>query len=205
MGLVTGLEAMDTPKTGRVPPSDHVLEAALDVWGQAGGRHLLSITGNSMNPSIWDGDRVLVAHGCTGVRPGDVVVFRHGGNLIAHRVLRIYEGDTGPGLMFVTKGDNASRFDPSLNAGEIVGRVLSVERNGRQMSLDTAAWRMLGWFIVVSTLAWTKLYKWSRGLKRRLLGPRPNRVTAFLRHSAQAFFSLVLRVVQAVACRWDAV
>ena len=193
-------EAMDTLNTKGSPLPGHVLEAVLEVWGQAGEQHFIPITGSSMLPLIRDGDHVLVAHGCAGVRQGDVVVFRRRGQLIAHRVLCICDG--GAGSTFVTKGDHASQFDSPLSADEIVGRVLAVERGNRYMPLDTAAWRMLGWLMAVSTLAWIKLYGWSRDLKQRLLGPQPNRLTAFVRRSALAFSSLVLKVVQAVVCRW---
>jgi signal peptidase I len=198
--MIELVETMDAPNTKRAPLPGHVLEAVLEVWGQAGEQHFIPITGNSMLPLIQDGDHVLVAHGCAGVRRGDVVVFRRGDRLIAHRVLCICDGDVGP--TFITKGDHAPQFDPPLSADEIVGRVLAVERGSRYMSLDTAAWRVLGWLMAVGTLAWTKLYGWSRDLKQRLLGPQPNRLTAFLRHSALAFFSLILKVVQAVVCRW---
>jgi signal peptidase I len=195
-------EAMDAPNTKRAPLPGHVLEAVLDVWSRTGEQHFIPITGNSMLPLIQDGDHVLVAHGCAGVRQGDVVVFRREGRLIAHRALRIHDSSTGP--TFVTKGDNASQFDPPLSTDEIVGRVLAVERGGRYMSLDTAVWRVLGWLIAVSTLAWTRLYGWSRALKQNLLGPQPNRLTAFLRRSALASFSLAFKVVQVIVCRWKA-
>jgi signal peptidase I len=193
-------EAMDTPNTKPVPLPGYVLEAVLDAWGQAGEQHFIPITGRSMVPLIQDGDHVLVAHGCAGVRRGDVIVLRREGRLIAHRVLRIYSGDAGPA--FVTKGDNASQFDSPLSADEIVGRVLTVKRGDRYMSLDTTVWRIVGWLFAVCVLAWTKLYSWGRDLKHRLLGPQPNRLTAFLRRSALAFFSLALKIVQAVLGRW---
>ncbi len=187
-------------KTDQPTLPSHVIEAALDVWSQAEERHFVPITGSSMLPFIQDGDRVLVAHGHTGVRRGDVVVFRREGQMVAHRVIRTHGSDASP--TFVTKGDNAPQFDPPLSADEIVGRVLAIERDARHTSLDTAAWRVLGWLIAVGTLAWTRLYGWSWALKRRLLGPQPNRVTAALRRSALALYSLVLKVVQAIACRW---
>jgi signal peptidase I len=186
--------------TQRVRLPRSVLEVALDAWGRAGQQHLIPISGRSMLPTIHDGDHALVSHGCAGVRPGDVIVFRHEGTLIAHRVLRIERGDDGP--TFVTKGDNALQLDPRLSAGEIVGRVLAIERSGRHTSLNTTTWRILGRLIAVGTLTWTKLYGWSRGLKQGLLGPQPNRVTATLRQGALAFFSLVLTLAQAIACRW---
>jgi hypothetical protein len=189
------------PLDANSPPiPGHVLEAALDEWGQAGEQHQIPISGNSMWPAIHHGDRVLVAHGCAGVRRGDVLVFRRDGQLIAHRVMRITGGDADP--TFVTKGDNAPQFDPPLSADEIVGRVLAVERDGQHMSLDTPAWRALGWLAAVGTLAWTRLYGWGWELKQRGLGPQPNRVTAALRRGALAALSHLFNAAQAIACRW---
>jgi signal peptidase I len=187
------------------PPSlpSHVVEAALDAWGQAGERHTISISGQSMLPVIHDGDRVLVTHGCAGVRQGDVIVFRLNGLLVAHRVLHIKSGDDG--LTFVTKGDNTGQVDPQVSSREIVGQVLAIERDGQHISLKTLPWRALGWSIAVGTLAWTRLYRLSRALKQRLLGPRPNRVTAGLRRGALAFFSRILKLAHSVACRWTGV
>lgn len=191
---------MDRPKTNRTPLPGHILDAALDVWSQAGEHHFIPITGHSMLPLIQDGDRVLVAHGCTDVRRGEVIVFWHEDGLVAHRVLHVHDGDAGP--IFVTKGDNASQFDPPSSSSEIVGRVLAVERDGRHMPLDTTAWRVLGWFIASGTLAWARLYGWCQALKQRFLGTQPNCTTTFLRRSAQALFSLVLKVMQVIVCRW---
>ncbi len=131
---------MERTNVNHPPLQAPAIEAVLDIWGQAGERHFIPISGNSMLPIIRDGDRALTAHGCASVRRGDVVIFRRNGQMVAHRVMRIRDG----GCAFVTKGDNAPHFDPPLSAGEIVGRVLAVERNGRRMSLDTAAWRVLG-------------------------------------------------------------
>jgi signal peptidase I len=186
--------------TQRVRLPRSVLEVALDAWGRAGRQHLIPISGHSMLPAIQDSDHALVSHGCAGVRPGDVIVFRHEGTLIAHRVLRIERGDDGP--TFVTKGDNVPRFDPHFSAGEIVGRVLAIERNGRTMSLDTAAWRLSGWLITVGTLVWARLYGCARDLKQRLLGPQPARVAAILRRVVLAFFTQAFALSQAITCRW---
>ena len=191
---------MSPQDADRGPPPHSVIKATLDVWGQAGEQHLVPIAGHSMRPSIHDGDRVLVAHGWAGVRRGDVVVFRQAGKLVAHRVVRITDGAAGP--TFLTKGDNTPRFDPPLSAGEIVGRVLAVERDGRHVVLDTAAWRMVGWLIAVGTLAWTGVYGWGRDLKHRLVGPRPTRLIATLRRGTRSLFSLALTVAQAVGGRW---
>ncbi len=201
--MINRVETMNVLKTDNTPPPDHVLEAALDAWGQAGGRHLVPITGRSMLPLLREDDRVLVAHGWAGLKRGDVVVFRQPDrSLAAHRVLRIHHsGQAGP--IFFTKGDNTPNFDPPLNASQIVGRVLSVKRGGRSMPLDTLPWRIGGWFIVASTLAWARLYGGSRNLKQKVLGPQPNRLTAFLRGRVLAFSSLARKVIQIIVCRWQ--
>ncbi len=183
--------------TNRAPLPTPLLEAALDLWSQAQGQHLIPISGRSMLPLIRDGDRALVAHGSADVRRGDVVVFWREGGLIAHRVLRICGRDSE--LRFVTKGDNVPHPDPPIDASEIVGRVLAVQRGGRRMRLDTTAWRVVGWLIVAGTLGWTKLYGW----RQRLLGSGANRLTALLRRGTLAFRSLVFKMVQAVFCRWE--
>jgi hypothetical protein len=151
-----------------------------------------------MVPAIHDGDRVLVAHGCAGVRRGDVVVFRLDGLLIAHRVLHIK--DSADGIKFITKGDNAGQVDPHVRPREIVGQVRAIERDGQHISLQTFPWRALGWSIAVGMLAWTGLYRLGRALKQRLSGPQPNRVTAALRRGALAFFSRIFRLAHSVAC-----
>ena len=187
------------------PPSlpGHVIEAALDAWGQAGEQHTISISGHSMLPTIHGGDRVLVTHGCAGVRQGDVVVFRLNGLLVAHRVLHIKGG--ADDKKFVTKGDSTGQVDPHVSDREIVGRVLAIERGGQHISLQTCPWRALGWSIAVGTLAWTRLYRLSQALKQRLLGPQPNRVTAALRRGALAFCSRILKLAHSVACWWTGV
>ena len=193
-------EPMYMSNADREPVQNPVLQAVLNVWSQAGGRHYISITGRSMLPLIRDGDYVLVAHRNTGVKRGDVVVFRYDGKLVAHRVLRIYKGETG--YTFITKGDNVLQFDPPLSANEIVGKVLVIKRGQRQMSLDTAIWRILGWHIAISTLAWTGVYTWGRYFIQRLFRIHSIRPASFLHRCAQFFFLFIRKSVFVFISRW---
>ena len=179
---------------------DSVLRAVFDVWGQTKEQHSIPITGRSMFPLIREGDQVLVAHGCTGMRRGDVIVFRLRGRLIAHRVLSIFESDAGP--IFVTKGDNTPEFDPPLSSREIVGRVLTIKRGNRQMFLDTAIWRIMGWVIAINTLTRVKLQTGGRYLIQGLLGCLPMSLTTFLRRSEKYFFFLIRKIVFVAIGRW---
>ncbi len=109
---------------------------------------------------------MLVVHSREGIHRGDVVIFRDKGRLVAHRVLRIANGDAGGFL--ATKGDSVRRSDAPVPAREIVGRVVSIRRNGRRIRLDTAGWRAVGWLVAMTTLALAVPYRWVRAIKRRL-------------------------------------
>ncbi len=175
-----------------------ILQAVLEKWREAGEKHLIPITGRSMLPFIREGDRALVAHGCQGIRPGDVIVFRQGESLIAHRVIRLLADHT-----FLTRGDNAEQFDAPVPGEAVLGRVLAIQRGAQVMRLHTTAWSITGRLIVMGTLAGGQLYRWVRPLKRWLVGPNPNRLTLFARRQALNVIRLGLKLLQYLACRWQ--
>lgn len=193
-------EPVFVPNINEKSKQDPVLGAVLDVWTQAGKKHYIPITGRSMLPLIRNGDQVLVAHGCAGIRRGDVIVFRHDGKLIAHRVLHISKNDAGH--TFLTKGDNVLQFDPPLRANEIVGRVLAIKRGEQQLSLDTTIWRITGLLIAIGTLTWMRLYGWGRFFPQRLLGIHSVSLTTFIHRGMQFFFRLVRGAVFIFIRRW---
>lgn len=193
-------EPIDIINADRRPLYDPILEAVLNVWGQKEEQHFIPITGCSMLPLIRSGDIVLVAHGCTDVRRGDIVVFRYKSKLIAHRVLRIYEDNVGP--IFITKGDNVLHFDPPLSKKEIVGRVLAIKRGGRYMSLDTSISRVLGYFIAGSTLTTAKVYIWGRNLKQIIFGSYSSPFIVRVHHGAHVLFLLIRKVIFLILCKW---
>jgi signal peptidase I len=178
-----------------------ILEATVDLWSQAGQHHFFPIAGSSMFPLLQEGDQVLVAHGSADARRGDIIVFRQGETTIAHRML--YSRKSVAKLVFIAKGDNVPHADPPVSASAIVGRVVAVKRGNRFTSLETPAWRMSGKVIAGITIVSEQFTAWSHIFKYKFLGPQPNRATAFLRRNAQAFFSFTLRVVRALASRWE--
>lgn len=184
----------------RKPMQGAIIEAALGIWGEMGKQRLIPITGRSMLPLIRDSDHVLVMHGSVGIRRGDVVVFRRKGKLFAHRALSIYESNDG--ITFITKGDNVLQFDPPFGSNEVIGRVIGIKRGGRQISLETATWRIGGWLIAVSTLALAKLRSCGRIFNHKPLERRPGQFTVFLRRGMRFFSLLIRRVVFAALCRW---
>lgn len=167
------------------------LDAVLDVWRAAGEQHWLVVCGSSMQPLIEDGDQVLVDHGTSFVRRGDLVVLKRGTQLIVHRAIAC-----APRL--VTKGDNLLQMDAAGAVEDLVGRVLAVQTSGRRTRIDGLAWRLLGWFIASGALAQDRLAGWARPWKRRLVGSRPGGLFGRLRGALHAGQKILLRAAQVV-------
>ena len=92
--------------------------------------------GGSMLPFILDGDVVLVGPaGNSGILVGDVICYeKPPGTLFLHRVIK------RDGERFVTKGD-ALTFTDVISPGQVLGKVVAIERRARVRRLDTARWR----------------------------------------------------------------
>ncbi len=82
----------------------------------------MSLSGSSMEPSVPAGSRLLVQPIGPGREPdpGDIVVVRRDGLLVAHRLLR-----SGRGAI-VTRGDALSKDDAPLPETDLLGRVIAV-------------------------------------------------------------------------------
>ncbi len=90
----------------------------------------LRVNGFSMLPSIWPGDVVSVSGADQGpYRPGDVVLYARNGRLFVHRLVEV-GGETA-----VTRGDALLDLDPPVCAGDVLGRVESIERGGSRVAV----------------------------------------------------------------------
>ena len=103
----------------------------------------IPVTGWSMAPLLWPGDRVLLGEGP--VRVGDVVVIRAPERLVVHRVVALVGGDGDAANWIVTRGDRVRRCDAPVPPSAILGRVIDVERAGTRPSAATAARRPRWW------------------------------------------------------------
>lgn len=102
------------------------------------GQARLPVTGSSMAPALWPGD-LLDVHRSAAIRPGDVVVYRRHGRLVAHRVVA-QTGDT-----IVTQGDRLKYPDDPVPAAGILGCVVRVERRGQPIRAHKR--RMVSWVL----------------------------------------------------------
>jgi signal peptidase I len=97
--------------------------------------------GNSMYPTIRDGEAIMVAAVSTEkVLRGDVLLCRHGHRLLAHRVVGMTR--RGSGRFFELRGDAKASCDAPVGAGAVIGRVIGVHRNGRVTPLCGRAARL---------------------------------------------------------------
>ncbi len=102
---------------------------------RSSGTLRLRVTGWSMLPTVWPGD-TLVIERASGDRilAGDIVLFSSGRRFVAHRVLAI-GNDSGVSRVQTspvqTQGDAVRRPDAPLAAGDVLGKVSFILREGK--------------------------------------------------------------------------
>jgi hypothetical protein len=88
-----------------------------------------------MYPTIRDGEAVTVeplkAHEA---RRGDILLYRRESSVIAHRVVCI-AGEEDATRVLILRGDSLATCDAPVRAEQVLGRVISVERKGREVKL----------------------------------------------------------------------
>jgi signal peptidase I len=93
-----------------------------------------SAEGTSMHPTIRDGEVITIAPvSADEIVRGDVVLCRHDQRLLAHRLVAITR--RGVERHFHCRGDAKAGCDAPVGADAVVGRVISVFRNGRAAQL----------------------------------------------------------------------
>ena len=95
-----------------------------------------SAPGTSMGSTIRDGETITVAPAVPSqIRRGDIVAYRRGYHIVAHRVVRVERHNEGPA--FLMRGDAAMSCDPLVTRDQILGKVVAVERRGRQRKVSS--------------------------------------------------------------------
>jgi hypothetical protein len=100
--------------------------------------------GWSMHPTIRDGEIITAEPVAPAqVKRGEVVLYRVGEALLAHRIVRLL---TGNGYdHFLLRGDAPGARTEGVPAGQILGRVVCTVRDHKRVRLSTAGARLL-WF-----------------------------------------------------------
>ncbi len=124
------------PGAGGAPDPSPRDAVACDLVAEAvvqfGGLRVKAL-GRSMLPTIWPGDILRVDHvSAAELRVSDVILYRRGPRLFAHRLIRVGVGRDGVHA-FLTRGDGHGDFDPPVPARDLIGRVTLVERGAYRL------------------------------------------------------------------------
>lgn len=174
----------------RVP--SHILgelwEELLCERGTSWGR----VVSDSMWPVIKKGDQVLVEKvPWDKVRFGDIVVFRRAGNLAVHRALgkRQMNGQ----WYLVEKGD-ALLWPGLVPAGEVVGRVLSIQSSRNTTNAISGCGRILQLALALQCYASVRSWRLVEHCLSRLGGTR-------YRHRCAAIYGRLCSLLRAMTLR----
>ncbi len=100
---------------------------------QSQGTLQVRTTGVSMLPTLWPGDLVTIrSHTLQQAKPGEIVLYRREGRFFIHRSVKKFR--LGEELLLITRGDSMPKDDPPVCAGELLGKVTEIRRQGRLMT-----------------------------------------------------------------------
>ena len=99
--------------------------------------------GKSMQPAILDGDCLMVEPiESAAIMVGDIILYQADERIVAHRVMNIGKGKitkiqpAAPitHYSFILRGDASYSYDEPVYPDQILGKIVSVERNGRHIN-----------------------------------------------------------------------
>jgi len=93
--------------------------------------------GRSMTPTIREDETITVdPASASTVRKGDIILYSNKTGVIAHRVVHIEKNDYSlPPHSFILRGDASITDDKPVAPGQVLGKVVSVERGGQSIAL----------------------------------------------------------------------
>ncbi len=124
--------------------------------------------GRSMHPTIKEAETITVVPvALFDIKRGDILLYLVGSKVIAHRVVSIerkkddfstLSSTLNPQHLFLLRGDASGTCDDLVEAQQVLGKVISVERRGCSIDLYNRKARML-----------RILHGWASRLKRLIL------------------------------------
>ncbi len=126
--------------------------------------------GGSMVPFIRPGDLLTTKTvNPIDISTGEVLLYQRQGRSFVHRLIKKKTINGTP--LFITRGDHLTFCDPPIPGSQILGKVISIERSGRTIHLDTPLQQMRGRFLAFTSSWFYPLFRvieWSFQLPRRL-------------------------------------
>lgn len=114
------------------------------------GKGWFRIISGSMQPLIDINDRVLVRKiAPSEVRIRDIILFKSDDVFVAHRVVgKFYNNGQ---LYFIQKGDRGG-LALSVTAQDVLGKVITVEKNGQYLELDRGRGKLINIFLGIRNI-----------------------------------------------------
>ena len=126
------------------PLPESVIKSLWISWARIGHQPRMRMMTGSMRPLIQAGDELHIELQPKVIQLGDILIYRHRGQFIAHRLVDIRQSSEGE--QFILKGDATPRFDAPLPRERIIGRVTYVEGVLGGTDYNTRRWQRLnGW------------------------------------------------------------
>lgn len=128
---------MDNQAVPESAISESVLDALAVFQRRTGQQQVMRMIGNSMRPCIRHGDRLHVELRPAIFRLGDVLIRRHKGRFIAHRLVAVR------GEELILRGDANLVYDPPVLKNQVVGRVTGVENTTGFADYSSLRWQAI--------------------------------------------------------------
>jgi hypothetical protein len=106
-----------------------------------------------MLPTLVDGQRVLIRLGRRHLERGDLLLFRHVGELAVHRFLGWTASPDGRPCLR-TRGDGRPLFDPPFESEMVEGRVIAIETGDCWRDLGGAGAKLYALGLVLHCQFW---------------------------------------------------
>ena len=125
---------------------------------------LYTTVGRSMRPFLRSGEDLIriEARPEARLKAGDVVLYRRKtGRYVLHRIIRVRKAD------YVLCGDNCWQLEPGIRDDQILGRLTTVIRQGREQDVTGFAYRLKVnvWWVIYPLRA---VYLWTRDMTGKI-------------------------------------
>ncbi|MBM3462541.1 MAG: hypothetical protein FJX76_10620 [Armatimonadetes bacterium] len=125
----------------------------------AGQQVSVDAADHTMAPVIWPRDKMVFGFpDVNAIEPGEIVLFRHDDRLVARRVVR--KEIRAREDVFVTRCESGERQDVTVDATQVLGRLLFLERGPLRIP---ASELLPGWVTRLTTGVTERLGRWFRG------------------------------------------
>ena len=127
---------------------------------------------------------------------GDIVVYKKGQELIAHRYVRVAKTQSEKAI--VTKGDNSASFDRYVVLDEeLLGKVVSFAISGKTINCENMFWRSVNAFLAGASLLEANSYSLvvSKLGSKNLLSVCLRKILVFVRRTLEQVRIMLIKLL----------